>query len=303
MKSSIKIQAKWVHCVAEPVIENGVVEMDCGQIVAVHKNALPSDNVTDLGEVAVIPGLVNAHTHLEFSHHATPLGEAGMNFVDWVEMVIRSRRSTDLEVKRQAIVSGIKESLAAGVVAIGEIGTSPLLLESYESELQTRLFFERLGFRQDQTNDLVTECEQFLNSGLSSETYSAAISPHAPYSVHPALLEQLVALSKQHTLPVAMHLAESKDEIAMLREQRGKFVELLESLGLWSNDIYPMGTTVLELLKELSASPSCLIIHGNYLTDAEISFISQHRDKISVVYCPRTHDFFSTRHLSTAEIA
>ena len=91
---------------------------------------------------------------------------------------------------------------------------------------------------------------------------------------------------------MAMHLAETTDELQMLGKREGKFVELLESLGLWTPDIYPLGTTVLDLLKQLSHGPNCLIIHGNYLTEPEIQFVAEQRGSMSIVYCPRTHHYF-----------
>ena len=286
-----KIQAKWVMPMDGPAIENGVVEIADGQILAVHKLGTPSSDLTDLGEVTLIPGLVNAHTHLEFSNLRQPLGNRGMNFVDWIALVIGSRKNADPNDKVKAIKAGLAESATHGVVAIGEIATEPLFENSYQSDLHVTTFFERLGIRREQSNSAVDTCEQFLACN-ESHSFEKAISPHAPYSVHPVLLDRLVELSCEHKLPIAMHLAETKDEILMLDKQQGKFVGLLESLGLWSDDIYPLGTQIMDLLKKLARCPNSLIIHGNYLTDADISFIASKRDSMSVVYCPRTHDYF-----------
>ena len=286
-----KFQAKYILPVDQPPISNGVVEIVNGMITAVGKMKTPESEVVDLGEVCLIPGLVNAHTHLEFSNCKLPLGKAGMNFVDWIACVIQSRRSMEDSEKVASIQKGLVESSEQGVVALGEIGTEPLQLATYESNLHVTLFFERLGFRREQSQQVADRCEDFLNLPKSNAT-SKAISPHAPYSVHPDLLNRLVELSTQYDVPIAMHLAETQDELHMLRDQRGRFVELLESLGLWSKEVYQPGTTVLDLLKKLKRCSRSLIIHGNYLSDSEIGCISQNRTQMSVVYCPRTHDYF-----------
>ena len=285
------VQAKWIMPMDGPAIENGVVKIGDGRILAVHKQTTRSCKSTDLGEVTLIPGLVNAHTHLEFSNLKQPLGCRGMNFVDWIAMVIGSRKNSDPHDKAKAIENGLAESSTHGVVAIGEIATEPLLESSYQTDLHVTMFFERLGIRKEQTDSTTDKCEEFL-AASESHSFAKAISPHAPYSVHPALLARLVELSCKYKIPAAMHLAETTDEILMLDKQQGKFVELLESLGLWSDDIYPRGTRIFDLLKVLARCPSSLVIHGNYLSENEISFIALNCDRMSVVYCPRTHDYF-----------
>ncbi len=89
-----------------------------------------------------------------------------------------------------------------------------------------------------------------------------------------------------------MHVAETREELQLLADQTGPFVELLDSLGAWFPETCPRGATALDILQLLSRAPRSLVIHGNYLDDAEIDFVARHSDTMSVVYCPRTHEFF-----------
>jgi cytosine/adenosine deaminase-related metal-dependent hydrolase len=119
----------------------------------------------------------------------------------------------------------------------------------------------------------------------------AGLSPHAPYTTHPDVLQCAVNLSAAHFAPLAMHLAESTEELELLRTRTGAFVELLQKLNAWNPDSLvhrkPMG-----YLEQLVGSARALVIHGNYLDDEEIAFVAAHREQLSVVYCPRTHAYF-----------
>src|SRR5262249_32105735 len=113
------------------------------------------------------------------------------------------------------------------------------------------------------------------------------LSPHAPYSVHPDLLRDLVDLSREHRSTVAMHLAEPPEGRQLLGDKRGPFVEFLKRVGVWRDDVFG-GRETLDVLRELSRAPRALVVHGNDLSPPELVFVAV-RENLSVVYCPRTH--------------
>ena len=98
--------------------------------------------------------------------------------------------------------------------------------------------------------------------------------------------------SIEHEMPLAMHLAESREEIEFLRDGRGPFRELLESRGGWDPTARPRGARPLDELRVLSRAHRALVVHGNYLDDEEIDFLGRQRRQMAVVYCPRTHAWF-----------
>jgi cytosine/adenosine deaminase-related metal-dependent hydrolase len=119
------------------------------------------------------------------------------------------------------------------------------------------------------------------------------LSPHAPYSVHLDLLKAVIELSKVHQVPVAMHLAESHEELELLRCGTGPLRAFLEELGAWSQSFIPLGTRPMDFLRLLASAHRALIVHGNYLDDEEIAFLGANAAHIAAVYCPRTHDWFA----------
>ena len=113
--------------VDQPPIRDGTIVIENDRIVSV---APTSDGITpiDLGEVAILPGLVNAHTHLEFSDFSTPLGNPGIHFADWIRAIVAHRRAIDPialdQSKSNAVEAGLSESLAEGIATLGEIANS-----------------------------------------------------------------------------------------------------------------------------------------------------------------------------------
>ena len=119
------------------------------------------------------------------------------------------------------------------------------------------------------------------------------ISPHAPYSVHPQLLDLIGERAKEYKVPLAMHLAETTAERDLLEHRTGPFVDLLQDFGIWDESSFHPTRSILDYLTTLANASRSLVIHGNYLNDHEIDFVASVADKMSIVYCPRTHHYFN----------
>ncbi len=272
------------------------MEVEGSRIAAVYAGDHP--RAVDLGNTALIPGLVNAHTHLEFSDLEQPLGPVAP-FTEWIRSVMKSRfeSSDSSELKIQ---QGIEESLAAGTTCLGEIATSFdsfHLLGQSQSVPRAVVFRECLGFSADR----VAGQEQIAADFLEQRSDSAhvfplqqGLSPHAPYSVNPDLYSSLIQMARNQGVPVAVHLGETEAELELLERRQGPFVELLSELGLWDPQILKDGLRMLDYLAPLAELTSALAVHGNFFGETEIEFLKQ-SPQISVVYCPRTHDYFGHR--------
>ena len=287
------VQARWVFPTDREPIENGTVEIAEGIVVGISGRCSP--DAEDLGNVALVPGLVNAHTHLEFSHLPSPL-PAGATFADWIAGVIAERgsRTSSVETSRR---KGLDESRAAGVAGIGEIATS--LWSSAEvpesgggAEAKLHIFREVLGLSPEGISARLQDLETHLAELVTDPVGVArGISPHAPYSVHPELLDGAVGLARRHGATVAMHLAETAEELELLRTGTGPLVDLFRRMGIWRPDVLGGGKRPLDLLRQLAAAPRTLVIHGNFLDADEIAFVAD-RPQMTVVYCPQTHAYF-----------
>jgi aminodeoxyfutalosine deaminase len=285
--------ARYVFPVAGPPLAGGCVTIRGERIVAVETR--PAQAAIDLGDVAILPAFVNAHTHLEFSDLPAPLGRAGMPLPEWIRLVIATRRNAGGD-RQLAIDRGIAECLRTGSCALGEIATSGWADDSISAlPIDLVAFHELLGLRTDRVSDRLADAVQFVaiaSAAAQGSRWRAGISPHAPYSVHPNLAAGLIRLAAAQRIPVAMHLAESREELALLADGTGPFREMLEELGAWDPAAIPPGTRPLDYLRLLAAAPRALVIHGNYLAADELEFVARQADRMSVVYCPRTHSYF-----------
>ncbi|OYW23455.1 MAG: hypothetical protein B7Z55_03535, partial [Planctomycetales bacterium 12-60-4] len=271
-------RARWIVPVDSRPIEDGVLVVADGRIVSIVPR-WPKPCV-DLGNVALIPGLVNCHTHLEFSQLTQPILPF-LPFTDWIRAVIGYRREHP-DVVSTAIRQGLQESLAGGVTLLGDIATSAWNAADYTPNLpvpRTIVFQEFLGLGDER----IAQQRQLLDSSLH-------VSPHAPYSTHPELFASVLKHAEERRSLVAVHLAETAAEVELLEHGTGEFREFLQSLGLWREGVFG-GRSCRDWLEALSELPRALVIHGNYLSVDELAVLAR-APHMTLVYCPRTHAAF-----------
>lgn len=285
-------RARWIVPISRPPIEDGVVAVHQGKIVFAGERRGWHEPVVDLGDVAILPGLVNAHTHLEFSEISAPFGQRGEAFAKWIPQVVAHRRTRAEAQQAASIASGLQESLSNGVAALGEIATTAEWPESSDlSQLSGVIFQEFLGWDRAAIPALLEKACSFVAAN-SASSWQRGLSPHAPYTVHRDLLAGLCDLAVEHNAPLAMHLAESPAEMEFLATGQGPLRAMLESAGVWQPDFWQEPITTQNILSQLARAKRSLVIHGNQLQSPEWNFLAERRERMCVVYCPRTRDFF-----------
>jgi cytosine/adenosine deaminase-related metal-dependent hydrolase len=284
------LRARRLFPVDRPPILDGVVTIEGERIVAVGPAAEANGPIKDLGDVALLPGFVNAHTHLEFSHLRAPLGRAGMPLIDWLPLAIGERNSHSNSVEA-SLALGMQECLLSGTCTIGEITTADAAAYPDDAEIPIVSLLEVIGFSRARANSAFAAIAERLADAQKAHS-RVGLSPHAPYTVSPELVGKLIQLAVEHRLPVAMHLAESAEELELVSAGTGPFRDLLEARSMWDPQAIPVGSRPLNYLRMLAGAPRTLVIHGNFLADDEHEFLAGHADRMSLVYCPRTHGYF-----------
>ncbi|MCA9076274.1 MAG: amidohydrolase family protein [Planctomycetaceae bacterium] len=273
-----------------PPIEDGEISIVNGCIAGL--NSGPDADATDLGNVAIIPGLVNAHTHLEFSDLTEPLTPASP-FPSWVRSLMAQRQQRPSD-RMEAIDAGLNESVATGCTLIGEIATDETSVTRLSSETPRGVVFrEILGIGENVAAERLKIARRHLfpERTASESDILRGLSPHAPYSLSADLFRQLVDLAVEANATVAMHLAETQEEMELLRSGTGLLVDMLKDFGVWRDRFWMPSGEIGEYLHELSRVRRALVVHGNYLSVDDIELLAT-QPQMTVVYCPRTHRFF-----------
>jgi len=287
----LTLRARLVLTMHGPPLDGGWVALKRGRIVAVGRHS-PPGRPHDLGDAVILPGLVNAHTHLEFSDLAEPLDADG-GLPGWIRRVVAERRGrpTDRgDAVRRTILAGLQESANCGVTAIGDIATV-VFPDIYSLPgPRTRVYREVIGLSAPAAAASLASAGRDLDR-LASAGVPVGVSPHAPYSVARHLGREILARSRRQGLPAAMHLGESEFEADFLANGRGPFRDLFEELGVWPIPA-PQLLPAEEWITRLSRSPRGIVVHGTFLgttaADLSLARLARHRDRLCVVVCPRT---------------
>jgi cytosine/adenosine deaminase-related metal-dependent hydrolase len=329
--ADMNLTARWVFPVSGPPLERGVLMISDGRVVAAARHGRLTPDV-DLGNVAIVPGFVNAHTHLDLTG-ARGLLPPTPDFPAWLRSVIAYRRTRTQEQIDFDIQSGIAECLQYGVTEVLDISVdgrshfwladSPLSGIVYHEirgltaeradaslavarqwvEKSLRTFSEPLQHLESLLPEPATEWEKKLARLLAklredpkqvmgrtdvSARLQRGLSAHAPYSIRFSAIREIFEYSRRfqfHPLPIAIHVAETADEMMLVKSQSGPFVAFLKDLGVWD----PEGLAVnVESIVELAGDDQpVLFVHANYLSPE-----TRIPPKSSIVYCPRTHAAF-----------
>ena len=285
-------RSRWILPISQPPIEGGWVMTRGHQVVDLGRgdNWPRGPQLVDLGDVAILPGLINAHTHLEFSDLARPIGFSGIKLHQWIGLVIRNRISRS--DPGWVISKGADLAAKGGARLVGEIATLPWA--GFRSQFSSEIvaFGEVLGLASARADERLSAVSTHFAKSLVVDRVTAAISPHAPYSTSLETVGRCVDYAKKQNASVAMHLCESVEERELIEKGTGPFAQELKNLGFFQASHFGKGPTITqEILQKLAEAPNALVIHGNDLRPSEIEFLAS-QSQMAVVYCPRTHAFF-----------
>ena len=273
--------AKWVYTMVGPPLENHLINITGDKVETV--SATPAYSAAEyLGDHCVIlPATVNAHTHLELSQLEFPLDVPSRSMSDWVAALLAFRRNAAYNAREGIRQALCRPELLESTIAVADIVPEDCMNGGDFSPLFLHSFVELIAWRNEEVEK------------LNFDTCAFGLSPHAPHTVCPALLERAV----RQNVSLAMHLAETREELQLLRYCTGPLLEMMRRAD---PDYDPksvlIGKSPMDYLQLLSTAPNVFIIHGNYLDDAELRFLAAHRETMAVVYCPRSHAYF--RHAS-----
>ena len=263
-----------------------------GRVVSYGSADTPPDVVprdaaetVDLGDVAILPGLVNAHTHLELSWMRNRIPPSD-SMPAWASRLMTLRRDQGTD-PTGPMTEAIREVRAAGTALVGDVTNT---LAPYDlladSELGGAIFKEILGFNAAGPEQMVAAVQSELDGLTPLEWLRPSIVPHAPYSVSPSLFRAIAHAAGDR--PLSVHVGESLDEMQFLRDGTGAWRELLDRLGAWNEEWESPGCGPVEYLDRLGLlNARLLAVHGTQLGDGELARLAA--AGATLVTCPRSN--------------
>jgi aminodeoxyfutalosine deaminase len=297
------------------IITNGFVairgDRTLGTGTQDHLSIPKGAKVISLKNRILMPGLVNAHCHLDYTDMKGKVPASG-GFAAWVLRIVKKKKSWSDANFKTSIQRGMKQCLDSGTTTIANITCVPHLVSSLKLNDAPRIwwFIEQLDLGQPGSAPLL-EWNTYLKKRFEHQSFS--LSPHAPYSVTPELFQQAVLFCDRHSLPWTAHVAESREEWQMFHDAAGQLFEVVKRLG---RDISDCGKTtpfrrLLDLSRlsrqpgrlthwkttstghiEMDSRAPAILAHMNCLSDEDLALLRVNRAHFSVAHCPRSHAFF-----------
>ena len=293
----ISYRAAWVCPIAQAPIPNGWVAIRAGRIAAVGCEPDPPPTTPrDLGDVAMLPGLVNAHTHLELSWLRDRVPPAA-SFVDWIKQLFitrggRSEHPGDHRVT-DAARAAAREMRESGTAAVGDISNSLATIEAiHAAGLRGVIFHELLGFNLTDGQSVIdTRPRRATAAAFGAGVVRVSLAPHAPYSVSPELFRAIREEVDGSAVPITtVHLGESPSEVDFLRDGSGPWPGILKWVGSAREDWRPPGVGPVAYLDGLGVLDArTLVVHAVQLLDAELQRLAE--IGCTVVTCPRSNQW------------
>lgn len=296
------LTARWVIPVTSPMIEHGAVAIDGDRLLAVGPLADLEQRyggvpVTDLGRAAILPGLINIHTHLELTIMRGRVEEPA--FQSWITQLVMlkvGRLSADDLLESSRL--GTLEAIRGGITTVADTADASATLEALlESGMRGIFYQECFGPGADQAEAGLDAMRAKLDARRETLSRTPAdsaarvrlgISPHAPYTVSARLFEMATRHALDNSLDMAIHAAESEEERRFLLDGGGAFGDSLRRRGIGFTPPACSTVTYLEQLGVLACSP--LLIHGVTIGEEELPLLA--RRGVRLAHCPRSNAKF-----------
>ena len=285
-------RAGWLLPISQPPIRDAWIRTQRGRIVAfgpTRPGDFTASDEVDLGNVAVLPGLTNAHTHLELSWMRGRIVDARA-FPDWIRrlMELRSSAGPSSDERARAIAPAIAEARSCGTALVGDISNTLASSTALAAVgMAAVVFYELLGFQADDADRIISSALDVVAKLPASAEIRHTIAPHAPYSVSPALFGRIrVALTQEPFARSSLHLGESEAEIEFLRDGTGAYRTLLDEIGKWDPSWVPPRCGPVEYIDRMGfLDDRLLVVHGvHFGTDDLERIVSK---GATLVTCPR----------------
>jgi cytosine/adenosine deaminase-related metal-dependent hydrolase len=301
------IRARTVVTMDGPHIENGAVVVGANRILDVGKfdeiTARNDGEILDLGEQALLPGLINAHCHLDYTCLRGKISPQ-KSFADWIREINAAKAKLDLQDYLASINEGFAEAKRFGTTTIANLTAFPELISQIDAPIRAWWFAELIDVRApERAAELVDLAIEWLGKAQPPGA-PWGLAPHALFTGSKNLYRCCEEIARRENISLTTHLAESCEEMEMFRDGSGALYEFMKSIG---RDMEDCGyKTPLELFLGAPgharsatglqaggrALQAWIIAHLNELTESDFELLEKSEERFHIVHCPRSHDYF-----------
>jgi cytosine/adenosine deaminase-related metal-dependent hydrolase len=303
------IRARAVITMDGPPIENGAVAVSRNRIIDVGKfpeiSARHSgQTLVDLGEQALLPGLINAHCHLDYTCLRGKIPPK-KSFADWIRGINAEKARLSEQDYLTSIAEGFAEAKRFGTTTIANLTAFPELIARIDPPIRTWWFAELIDVRSpERANELVDLAVKSLKPAANW-----GLAPHAPFTASKDLYRRCEEVARRENVLLTTHLAESREEMSMFRDGAGPLYEFMKEIGRDMSDCGDqtpldrfLGTvrnssTALRSArndkKAVWSDAGWIVAHLNELAESDFELLETFRGKFHVVHSPRSHDYFA----------
>ena len=281
----IRYRARWVVPISSPPIRDGVVAVQGSRIEFVGTlDDAPPGSDDDLGDVLLLPGLVNAHTHLELTAMRGFLED--LDFRRWILRLTNARRAVlDRDALLDSARYGLEEGIRAGITSYADTSESGVVMQAMrEAGVRGIMYQEVFGPDPRQSAESIAGLREKISGLRYLETplVRVGVSPHAPYTVSDDLFRATTELARELALPMAVHIAESALEQQLVVDASGAFADGLRRRGIGLDRRASSSIQLLADLRVLDVAP--LLIHCVRVDAGDIATIAASQS--AVAHCP-----------------
>ena len=289
------IRARVVVTMDGAPIKNGAVAISGNRVIDVGNfddiKARNSGEVVDLGERALLPGLINAHCHLDYTCLRGKIPPQ-KSFADWIRAINAEKAKLAPDDYLASIAEGFAEAKRFGTTTVANLTAFPELISRIHAPIGTWWFAELIDVRSpERVNELVDFAVESLKPAPNW-----GLAPHALFTASTNLYRRCEKVARREKILLTTHLAESREEISMFRDASGPLYEFMKNIGRPMDDC--ANETPLERFVERAGGaflPNWIVAHLNELAESDFELLERLSKKFHLVHSPRSHDYFAHR--------
>ena len=228
-------------------IDNGAMAVSENRVVDVGKfgdiKTPNAGEIMDLGEQALLPGLINAHCHLDYTCLRGKISPQ-RSFTDWIRAINAEKATLSPNDYLASIDDGLAEARRFGTTTIANLTAFPELIPQIRAQLRTWWFAELIDIRApERAKELVDRAIESLGRARPEPVLSEAeggapwgLAPHALFTASKDVYRRCEEIARREQILLTTHLAESREEMQMFQDASGPLYEFLKSIGRRMDD-------------------------------------------------------------------